>query len=63
MRFAAWRRGRYFRIVLVIFIVVPLFYILLTWTAQNDKSSLWPSALKSSNSNKARPQLVEGMCS
>uniref|UniRef100_A0A6M2DNN9 Polypeptide N-acetylgalactosaminyltransferase n=1 Tax=Xenopsylla cheopis TaxID=163159 RepID=A0A6M2DNN9_XENCH len=61
MRFAAWRRGRYFRIVLVIFIVVPLFYILLTWTAQNDKSSLWPSALKSSNSNKARPQLVEGL--
>lgn len=60
MRFASWRRGRFFRIALASLIVVPLFYILLTWTIQKERKSIWPSAFKSTSNNKDRPQLVEG---
>ncbi|XP_026463507.1 N-acetylgalactosaminyltransferase 7-like, partial [Ctenocephalides felis] len=61
MRFASWRRGRFFRIALASLIVVPLFYILLTWTIQKERKSIWPSAFKSTSNNKDRPQLVEGL--
>ncbi|XP_026463806.1 N-acetylgalactosaminyltransferase 7-like [Ctenocephalides felis] len=60
MRFASWRR-RFFSIALFSIIVIPLFYILLTWTIQKERKFIRLSAFKNTSNIKDLPQLVEGL--